>query len=86
MTLLLSNQRLIVSVPGVCSLTLSQQTTRSPQRHGYASYPIGRIFSLKEYREHPPPLQPSEVWRIVFSRSVDPAPFSFISLCICILN
>ncbi|KAI4832386.1 hypothetical protein KUCAC02_015355 [Chaenocephalus aceratus] len=37
--------RLIVSVPGVCSLTLSQQTTRSPQRPGYASYPIVLISS-----------------------------------------
>lgn len=46
--LLLSNQLLIVFAPEVFGITLSQQTTRFPQRHGDASYPIGLISSLKE--------------------------------------
>lgn len=65
MTLLLSNQRLIVSVPGVCSITLSQQTAHSPQRHGYASYLIGLISVLKEYKAHPP--LPPAFWSVADS-------------------
>lgn len=53
--LLLSNQLLIVFAPEVFGITLSQQTTRFPQRHGDASYPIGLISSLKEYKAHHPP-------------------------------
>lgn len=71
MTLLLSNQRLIMSVAGVCSTTLSQQRARSPQRHSYASYPIGLISSLKEYKAQPPhqahPPTPTHFWSVADS-------------------
>lgn len=59
LTVLSSNQHLLVPAPVVSSITLSVQTARSSQRHSLASYPIGLIFSLKEYKAHPPlPLPP----------------------------